>query len=564
MGQINIKSGYHQSFADVNSKVGSTSVRTFKLLLRLIRTKPGRDNLQSEQQADQPHVPSGRDSSLGSSLDAHPISTNLQDNKRDIVDILGTSPDISLRSFVVTLADGQTLDALCLAINGISDTQATSLEVLEPLLREPIDVPGERLQEITKKIYNQMIVLETDLHRAITKTLNGQMLLLFDGYSRGIAISAEEYRLRSPEEPPSETLVKGPREGFIESTGANMALIRRRLRTPNLRFEPIPVGEISDTSVTLCYIEGIVKQELLERVRKRLQQVNIDDFQSAGQIEQYIEDNPYTLFPTIGNTERPDRIAMELGEGRIAVLVEGTPVTLYIPYLFVDAFKNVEDYNSRPYYTSLVRMLRFIAFFVSILAPALFVGALNFHKSMIPSEFITSIESAREKVPFPLVMEVALMTILFEIVREAGIRMPRQVGQALSIVGALILGQVSVQAGLISAPTIIAVSLSAIATFMITPITDVASVLRIALIVPTSLFGFFGLVMVLLGICTHVVCLTSIGEPYMAPFAPFHFADWRDTMIRVPLRWFRRRPASIAHERSTRIESLPPRRKPFT
>jgi spore germination protein KA len=493
-----------------------------------------------------------------------PISRNIEQNEQKIHSILGTSPDLLLRKFNLELKTGKVLSGLSLSIDGLIDTRAIGKEILEPLLKEPLDNPGTGLDQILGRIYGKKAFIETDLRQGIENVLNGAFLLIFDGYDQGIAVYAEKFNLRSPDEPPSETIVKGSREGFIESTGDNMAMIRRRIRSPGLRFESFLVGEVSGTKVTLCYMEGIVEPEFLDRVRERIKQIKVDGFEGGGQIEQYLEDSPYTPFPTIGNTERPDRVTMMLLEGRTVILIEGTPITLIAPYLFVDAFKSVEDYNSRPFYTSFVRCLRFVSFLISILSPALFVGALDFHKSMIPSEFINSIKSERENVPFPLVMEVFLMTVLFEIVREAGIRMPRQIGQALSIVGALILGQVSVQAGLIAAPTIIVVSLAAIATFMITPITDAASILRIGLIVPTSVFGFFGLSMALLGIITHMVSLTSLGEPYMAPFAPVYFRDWKDTLIRVPLQWLRLRPDSIPHVRSSQVEEIPPKRKPFS
>lgn len=202
-------------------------------------------------------------------------------------------------------------------------------------------------------------------------------------------------------------------------------------------------------------------------------------------------------------------------------------------------------------------MLRFVSFVISISLPGIYIAAINFHKVMIPSDMIVPIIQARETVPFPLAMEIAMMILMFEVVREAGVRLPQQIGSALSIVGALILGQVSVSAGLVGAPTIIVVSISYIAAFVITPIADVTALLRIGLFIASSLFGGYGLIVAMLGLLTHMISLTSFGIPFMAPFAPFYFQDWKDSLIRLPLRWKKQRPKSIPNQRKTRIRSLP-------
>lgn len=507
-------------------------------------------NKPNKRNADKHLTPSHGD------LESIPLSHSLMTNQKIIEEAVGKSPDVILRSF--TLSQGKKeVPALLFAIGGLVNETIINENVLEPLMREPLDDNREGMEQIQQRLYVKNFSQETNLTKGIEGVLKGAFLLLFEGIDKGILVFAKGFEMRSIEEPPSEAVVRGSHEGFIESVGTNMAMIRRRIQHPSLRFDSLTLGEFSRTQIIVAYIEGIVQPELVDECKRRLKQIKVDNIISSGEVEQYIEDNAYTLFPTIGNTERPSKAAVLLMEGRIILLVDGDPVSLYAPLLFIESFQSPEDYNSRPYYSSLIRLLRILSFFISIILPSLFIAALNFHKEMIPSELIMSIAEAREKVPFPLVMEVILMTGMFEVVREAGVRMPRPIGQAVSIVGALILGQVSVQAGLVGAPTIIVISISAIAAFVITPIADVTGILRSLLIIPTSIFGLYGLIISLLAILTHMVSLTSLGIPYLAPFAPVHFSDWKDTFFRLPLQWNRTRPKSIPNVRSKRIHHLP-------
>src|SRR5699024_3065266 len=254
---------------------------------------------------------------------------------------------------------------------------------------------------------------------------------------------------------------------------------------------------------------GISDPAIVERIDQRLREIEVDDISSSGQIEQYLS-NTYSIFPTTGNTERPDQLAAMLMEGRVSVMVNGDPVALFFPSLFIEKLQDVEDYSSKPFYTSFTRLLRFLAFLLSVLLPALYICAVNIHKDMIPSAFLLALEESREGVPFPLVQETILLLFLFEVVREAGVRMPRAIGQAVSIVGALILGEVSVAAGLISSQTIIIVATASITTFIVTPVAEVVAMLRIIYIIPSAIFGFYGLMICLLVTITHMVNLKSM------------------------------------------------------
>lgn len=487
------------------------------------------------------------------------FSNTLEENEHRIKQILGTSSDIIYRKFPIHFSQGESLQALIIYIDGLSMDLAVRESVLKPLTGMPIqEIKWRELSDIQERISTKRITEEKELSPSIEKILKGKLLLLIDGFNRGLIVHVEAFEfLRSVQEPDSEKTVRGARDGFIESSSVNISLLRRRIAHPDLHFESMKIGEISQTTIIIAYVKGIADSKLINHVKGKLQNIKVDGIHSSGDIEQFIEDNPYSIFPTIGNTERPDKATNMLLDGRIMILIDGDPVGLYVPLFFLDNIKTIEDYIARPYYSSFIRLLRFGAFLFSITLPALYLSALNFNKEIIPTDLIVPIIQAREMVPFSLWMEILLMILMFEVVREAGVRLPQQVGAALSIVGALILGQVAVTAGIVGAPTIIIISVSYISAFIITPIADITALLRIGFLIASCIFGPFGLVVAFLGLITHMVSLTSIGIPYMAPFAPTYFRDFLDTLVRFPTRFLRHRPESIPNERRSKIRSLP-------
>ncbi|GAB3804792.1 spore germination protein [Virgibacillus kimchii] len=488
----------------------------------------------------------------------HPISASVKNNEQTVKTKLGNSDDIMYTKFNLTVKEHQKIDALLVAVDGLVDEDVKRDNILKPLQQTVLnEKPNTNLDQLQNEMQVKKIEVTNDLHEALDQVLQAKILILVNGHNKGLLIQAEGFENRAIEEPANEKAVRAAHEGFIENNSVNVTLIRRRVVDQNLRFESFEIGKITKTDVKLGYIKGIADPGIVKKTRDKLEEIELDAIHNEGEIEQLIEDHPYSIFPTVGNTERPDRTAALLTEGRVIILTNGSPIVLFGPNLFLESFTTHEDYVSRPYYSSLLRLTRFIAFFICIYAPGLYLTALNFEKNLIPSDLIVPIIQARELVPFPLVMELLIAILLYEIVREAGVRLPESVGSALSIVGALILGEVAVSAGLIGAPTIVVVSLSYIASFIITPIADVVSLLRVILIIAASLFGTFGIIMVSLGILTHMVSLTSFGVSYMAPFSPFYFRDWKDTFIRLPARLLRRRPESIPNQKPKSMESIP-------
>ncbi|TRM11745.1 spore germination protein [Lentibacillus cibarius] len=494
-----------------------------------------------------------------SDVEWNPFSTNLRENEKLLQEQMGDSADIMFTKFTMQMKNNDTdTDALLVVVDGLVNEETKRNNILKPLQEHPISIePNEHLDQVQNRLSIKHIAVEKNVNKAVFNILNSKGLLIIDGVDQGLILDMEGFETRTIAEPSNEKTVRGSHEGFIETTSTNMSMLRRRISHPALQFEQKKIGKFTRTNVTIAYMKHITDPELLQRVRDRLDQIEVDNIDSSGNVEQFIEDHPYSIFPTIGNTERPDLAASLLMEGKIVIMVDGDPVSLYVPLLFVESVKNIEDYESRPFYASFLRLLRAFAFIVSVTFPAVYVSALNFNKAMIPTDLIVPLFQARETVPFPLAMEVFFMILMFEVVREAGVRLPETIGSALSIVGALILGEVSVSAGLVGAPTIVIVSLSYIASFMITPIADVTALLRLGFVISSSIFGMYGIIVLWLGILTHMVSLTSLGVPHMAPFAPFYFRDWKDAIIRVPLRWIKYRQKSVPHQQSRRIKSLP-------
>src|SRR5690625_4844714 len=327
-----------------------------------------------------------------------------------------------------------------------------------------------------------------DLEDLLVSLLSGNVILLLDGYAEGFDIGLKEWENRGVTETSSESVVRGPKESFTESIRTNTALIRRKIKDPNLWMENRVIGRVTKTDVTIMYIEGIVDDGVVEEVRRRLDRIDIDGIFESGYIEELIQDEAITPFPTLYNSERPDVIAAGILEGRVAILVDGTPFVLLAPALFVQLFQAAEDYYGRSGVSSALRILRYACFLIAFLVPSFYLDIKTFLHELHPSIYLIIYIAQRERISFPAVIEVLLMEIAFEILREASLRMPKAVGSAISIVGTLVIGQAAVEAGLVSATLIIVVSITAIASFVF-PANDLSiatRLLRFLLIILSS------------------------------------------------------------------------------
>jgi spore germination protein KA len=395
----------------------------------------------------------------------------------------------------------------------------------------------------------------SSLEKVLDGLLSGELVFLIDGKNEFLAIDAYSPEGRAVEEPTSQSIIRGPKEGFTEKLGINVALIRKRIRDKALKSENLTVGNRTKTKVTLMYINDLAKQEIIDEIRRRLNAMEIDGILESGYIEEMIKDNRYSIFPTFLSSEKPDTVTACLLEGKVAILVDGTPFALTAPALFAEFFQVSEDYYHQFHISTFVRLFRYIAFVLSIFVPSFYIALASFHQEMIPTPLLISMLAEREGVPFPTVVEVFVMEIIFEILREAGIRMPRVIGPAISIVGALVLGQAAVEAGLISAMIVIIVSVTAISSFAIPNYSmgNAARILRFILMLITSVFGLFGIFMCTIVLLLELCRLKSVGVPYMSPFAPKAKNALKDTILRFPLWKNMARPEGISSDTSPRV-----------
>lgn len=491
------------------------------------------------------------------------LSRVLRENIVNIQNITGNSSDVVVREFTF---GGSGLNAAIIFIDGLADVKIINKNILEPLIGNSGTLEfangglKDRLQYIEKSILAVSDVRRTvSLTETIDNFLSGDVALLIDGLGQALSISCKGWEKRNISEPMNESVVRGPKEAFTENLRTATSLLRRKIKNPDLTFESTVLGKKTKTNICICYIRGIVHPELLETVKKRVDAINIDSILESGYIEQYIEDAPGSIFATVGYTERPDSVAAKLLEGRVAIIVDGTPFVLTVPYLFIESFQSAEDYYSRPYFSSLLRNIRLLAYAIAVLSPAIYVAITTYHQELIPTNLLFTMASAREGIPFPAFVEAFLMGIAFEIMREAGIRLPRPVGQSLSIVGALVIGDAAVSAGLVGAPVVIVVGLTALSGFVVPGLADSAAILRIILIILAGALGGFGIAMGLLGLLVHLASLESFGYPFLAPTVPFDLVgDSQDAMIRAPLWLMLRRPKAMALDKKRRSLVIPP------
>ncbi|MDD9265651.1 spore germination protein [Paenibacillus sp. GCM10023248] len=405
-----------------------------------------------------------------------------------------------------------------------------------------------------------------DYKEVCYRLLNGDTVIFVDGYAQALSVNTAAEEQRSVEEPMTQSVVRGPRDGFTESIGTNISLIRKRIKSPNLWLESMIIGRVTQTTVSIMYIKGIVNDKIVGEVRQRLERIDIDGILESGNIEELIQDETFTPFPTVYNTERPDVIAAGLLEGRVAILVDGTPFVLEAPVFFTQFFQSAEDYYQRAEFATLIRMLRYVCFFISLMAPSFYIAITTFHQELLPSSLLFNLAAQREGIPFPAFVEALLMEITFEILREAGVRLPKTVGQAVSIVGALVIGQGAVDAGLVSPAMVIVVAITAIANFVIPAFSMgiPVRIIRFILMIFAAMFGLFGITVGLIAMVQHLCSLRSFGVPYMAPMAPFVLDDQKDTIFRMPQWGLFSRPRFISQNNIIRENNTPtmkPKRK---
>ncbi|WP_010268074.1 spore germination protein [Paenibacillus senegalensis] len=468
-----------------------------------------------------------------SAKNQEPLPDSIIEIKELMRNRLGTSPDIVIRDMRIG-----PIPAVILYIEGMGDPQPLLQAIHQDMAmfydeKEPS--PEHYINILQLRSITLGKIGQADTLGAVEeKLLSGNTILFMEGLSTALYIGTQSLKQRNVEEPASQSVVRGPREGFTESLRENTALIRRRIQSPDLRLEQLKIGEMTNTQVAIMYMEGISDPEILQELRRRMSQISVESVLESNYIEEMIQDQRYSPFPTVYNSERPDVIASALVEGRIAILVEGTPFVLVVPALFVQFFQSSEDYYQREDFSSLVRLLRYLCFGIALLTPSFYIAITTFHQEMLPTNLLTSLIGQREGIPFPAFVEALLMEITFEILREAGIRLPKSIGQSISIVGTLVIGQAAVEAGLVSAAMVIVVSITAIANFALPAFNlgITVRILKFAIMGIAASFGLYGMIIALIILALHLCSLESVGVPYMTSFAPMRWKSQADALLR--------------------------------
>lgn len=490
------------------------------------------------------------------------LHSSLVENIEQIKESLGNSGDLVIRSFKTGKPFFHKVASIY--INGLTDKEILGTFIIERMMNDmnvtdsddPFspDKLGVYIKEHILSITNVEDI--SNWNKLFLSLLSGETIVLVDGWNHGYACAAQGGDLRAISEPVAESSVRGPKDSFTESLISNTAMIRRRIKSPNLWLETMEIGSITQTGIGIMYMKGIVNDKLLKEVKERIHNIKVDEVQGSNTIEEWISDDIWTPWPTIFISERPDVVAGNLLEGRIVIFVNETPSPLILPATWNQFFQTAEDYYLRWTMSSFLRALRIFSFFITLLGPSLFIAFLSFHPELIPTHFLIALASQRQSVPFPIVIEALLMEFTFEVLREAGIRMPRPVGQAVSIVGALVLGEAAVSAGIVSSAMVIVVAATAIASFTIPhyAMTDTVRLLRFCMMVLSSLLGLYGIGLGLILLVAHTCSLRSFGIPYLAPFSPFILADQKDSILRLPLPFLSKRPRLTNQLKTKRIE----------
>lgn len=481
-----------------------------------------------------------------------PVHKKLDKNMKKIKDIFKNCDDVVYRQFKVGI--NQEFSLAIIYVDGLVNSDAISDFALRPLLETarkveptPLTIRDNLYSLITEGNISISEVKEAEtINEVVDAVLVGETALLIDGYEKVAILSTRGWEKRGIDEPETEVVIRGPRDGFTETLRTNTVLIRRRIKDPRLKVKMVEIGERSKTDVAVLYIEDIVNEKLLSEVKRRLENIKADGVIESAILEELIEDNCISPFPQMENTERPDSVAASLLEGRVALIVDNTPFVLVLPATLGTFMQSSEDYYTRWAIASVARIIRYIAGFVAVLAPGLYIATTAFNPELLPTGLAFYVASTRINVPFPAVVEAFAMELTIEFLREAGTRISGPIGTTIGIVGGLIIGQAAVEAGIVSPLMIIVVALTTVASFTL-PSYEFAAGLRFyrfIIMILAAILGIYGVMLGLIVMGTHLVKLNSFGIPFTSPFSGLGFktGDLKDVLVRVPVSKSKHRP----------------------
>ncbi len=473
-----------------------------------------------------------------------PLCGSLEENLKNLAQFTDNSSDVIIKrgevcgnKIAVVTCEGMTsTDTLAqLVYPKLNQSENDRILSPEALMNSFFDVFLIAAEQLELKTISDLTL----------KMQSGFAIILVEGCQRAIGIGIQGYKSRGIDEPSSELNVRGSREGFVEVIRTNMALIRRRIKSPTLVFELSTLGERSKTDICLCYISDKVSPALLENVKKRLKSVNLNTILESGYIQPYFEGHGGWFFSECTTCERPDVFAAKLYEGRVGILVDGTPFALVVPHLFLESFQTLDDYTQQPFYAFFIRTVRFAAYIITLFLPGAYVAIASYNPEMLPSSLILNLAAAEQTAPYSLMVECLFIHFMYEILREAGIRLPRPIGHAIGVVGGLVIGDITVSAGLVGAPMVLIVALSGLCSFVVPTMYEKIVILRFLYIIAGGVFGLFGLLLSAGAVLIKMCSLQTYGVPYMSPISPFTPRAMRDLFVRSSWRKMARKDVTI-------------------
>ncbi|HKL94366.1 MAG TPA: spore germination protein [Clostridia bacterium] len=472
---------------------------------------------------------------------------DIEQTLKELNEIFLGSSDFVVRKFSVA-----GISMAFVLIDGLTDKNILNRDLLCPLLSAKEFAPpyADALQQTIS--YSDNIGIETTSAGLSTRVAQGDVALIIDKSEELFVLSLREYSHRSIAEPPTENINRGPREGFIEDMKVNTSMLRRKLRTPNLVVETIKVGRFSNTGISVCHLHGIADDNIVNKVKERISKIDIDGIIDSSYVAQFLEAEAFSFFSDVAISEKPDVVAAKMLEGRLCIIVDGSPVVLTLPYVIFEDLQDGSDYYSNSWRASMVRFLRMVGAFLSILLPGTYVALESYQYKLLPLKFVISILNAVKGIPFTPAIEMLLVVIIFEVMNQASIRMPRIMGVSLSIVGAIVLGETAVNAGLISSPTVLITALAVIGKFCIPDQEAQISLLRILFLLISAVLGLYGILIGIVVLIGYMASLNNYGTPFLAPIAPLLVPDIKDTIIKSNLKRMKKRPFSIPTNNRTR------------
>ena len=457
------------------------------------------------------------------------------------------------KSFDIEVRDVQGIEGIVTLVYAdvIVDKDILARDLITPLQRL-VDDKVAKAEDVREVIVTPAKITEAiDLKDASTKIADGAIAIVLDEVV--LLTVLKKVAHRPVGEPPTGTSVKGPREGFTEELRANVSLLRRKLKTPMLTLEKHVVGRYTRTDVVICYLRDIADEKILKKVRNKINSIDIDGVLDASYVAHYLEENPTSIFRHTGTTEKPDILAGKLLEGRVAILVDGSPIALTVPFLLIEDLQDADDYYKKDYRISFERVIRLIGAIMAVIIPAAYVALQEFQYQFVPLKFLITLLNATSGIPLTPTLEMLTVLLLFEVLNETSVRMPKYVGMAISVVGAIVLGDTAVNAGLLGSPAVLVTAISGIGLYCVPDEAGTFSLLRLAFVCIAGVMGIFGLVLGVMVLTAYLVKSNSYGAPYLAPYAPIVSEDLKDGVLFGDLSKMKLRPQSFPHKNQVRI-----------